>query len=98
MYLSIAKKQGEFYSISHPVEAPCEAPVIPPASTANDTVAMMYVWVSTLVPDSAGFVYQEAGILTYNITQNSSFVSARDVLCFFIIYIHLTISFLQIYP
>jgi len=70
------QKQGEFYSITHPVEAPCNAPDIPPASTVDGT-AMMYLWVSTLVPNSAGFVYQEAGILTYNITPNSSFVSTK---------------------
>lgn len=71
---SMLMKQGEFYSIAKPVEAPCVAPALPPASTVDDS-KMMYVWVSTYVPNTAAFVYQEAGILTYTLTPNSTIVS-----------------------
>lgn len=87
-------KQGEFYSIAKPVEAPCVAPAIPPASTVDPESKMMYVWVSTYVPNTAAFVYQEAGILAYNLTANSSVVSKgidpiiHAVFSFFINYLY----------
>lgn len=31
---------------------------------------MMYVWLTEYVADSAGFVYQQAGIMNYNVTAN----------------------------
>lgn len=62
---------GEVYSIAKPVEAPCIAPVIPAASTVDGS-KMLYLWVSTYVPNTAAFVYQEAGILTHTVTPNTT--------------------------
>ena len=57
--------QGEFYAIANHQEAPF-TPVMLPA--VNDTGKMMYVWLTEYMADSAGFVYQQAGVLNYNIT------------------------------
>ena len=34
----------------------------------NDTGKMMYVWLTEYMADTAGFVYQQAGQLNYNVT------------------------------
>ena len=31
---------------------------------------MMYVWLTEYIADTAGFVYQQAGMLNYNVTPN----------------------------
>ena len=63
--LSVAILQGEFYSIAHPVEAPFSPPPLPPI---KDTSKMLYVWLTDYIADTAGFVYERAGILQYTIT------------------------------
>ena len=57
--------QGEFFSIAKPVECPYTPPTLP---TLSDSSKMMYVWLTDYIADSAGFVYQQAGILDYNVT------------------------------
>ena len=57
--------QGEFLSISDPKEAPFTPSPLPNVSSVN---AMVYVWLTDYLVNSAGFVYQSAGKLTYTIT------------------------------
>ena len=57
--------QGEFYNIAHPVEAPFTPPSLPPI-TGN--TSMLYMWLTDYMADTAGFVYQTAGLLHYTIT------------------------------
>ena len=57
--------QGEFYAIAKPQEAPFTPTPLP---AVNDTGKMLYVWLTEYIADSAGFVYQQAGILNYNVT------------------------------
>lgn len=59
--------QGEFYSVTDPVEAPITPPPLPPVSDANK---MMYVWITDYVAKTASLVYQKAGILQYSLTPN----------------------------
>ncbi len=59
--------QGEFFSIAKPVECPYTPTPLPPFTGSSN---MMYVWLTEYVADSAGFVYQQAGILNYNVTSN----------------------------
>ena len=60
--------QGEFFAIADPVEAPFTPPPLPPV---NDTSRMMYVWLTDYIANTAGFVYQSAGFLQYNVTPNT---------------------------
>lgn len=57
--------QGEFFSIAKPVEAPFTPTALPKIS---DSSKMLYVWLTEYIADTAGFVYQQAGILDYNVT------------------------------
>ena len=57
--------KGEFLSIAKPVEAPI-SPVQLPAITASDK--MMYLWLTDYIANTAGIVYQNAGILQYTLT------------------------------
>ena len=57
--------QGEFFSVSDPVEAPFSPSPLPPLSTTDK---MMYFWLTDYVANTAGLVYQKAGYLTYKIT------------------------------
>ena len=57
--------QGEFFSISNHEEAPFTPNPLP---AMNDTGKMMYVWLTEYLADTAGFVYQQAGELNYNVT------------------------------
>jgi lipopolysaccharide-binding protein len=57
--------QGEFFSISNHQEAPFTPNPLP---AVNDTGKMMYVWLTEYMADTAGFVYQQAGQLNYNVT------------------------------
>jgi hypothetical protein len=57
--------QGEFFSISNHQEAPFTPNPLP---SVNDTGKMMYVWLTEYMADTAGFVYQQAGQLNYNVT------------------------------
>jgi lipopolysaccharide-binding protein len=59
--------KGEFYNIAHPVEAPFIPPSLPPV-TGN--TSMLYMWLTDYMADTAGFVYQTAGLMHYTITPN----------------------------
>ena len=65
--------QGEFFSVQDPVEAPYTPPPLP---AVTNTSRMMYVWLTDYIANTAGFVYQEAGFLQYNITPST--VSERN--------------------
>lgn len=63
-YLTTQHK-GEFFYMKHPTDAPFVPPSIDvPASLPR----MMYVWVTTFLADSAGYVYGQAGVLDFTIT------------------------------
>ncbi len=49
---------------------PVEVPVTPPAAlpAISKTDKMVYVWFTDYVADTAGYVYQAAGKLAYNVT------------------------------
>ena len=57
--------QGEFLFIPNPVDVPFSPPPLP-AITAYDK--MMYLWLTDYLANSAGVVYQKAGVLQYTIT------------------------------
>lgn len=59
--------QGEFLSISNPKEAPFSPAPLPNISS---TSAMIYVWLTDYLVNSAAYVYQSAGELTYTVTPN----------------------------
>ena len=61
----ICTLQGEFFSIFNHQEAPFTPNPLP---AVNDTGKMMYVWLTEYMADTAGFVYQQAGQLNYNVT------------------------------
>ena len=61
--------QGEFFSISNHQEAPFTPNPLP---AVNDTGKMMYVWLTEYLADTAGFVYQQAGELNYNVTPDKA--------------------------
>jgi len=65
--------KGEFFSVQDPVEAPYTPPPLP---AVTNTSRMMYVWLTDYIANTAGFVYQEAGFLQYNITPST--VSERN--------------------
>lgn len=52
-------------SVSKPVEAPVTPPPLPAISKTD---RMMYVWLTDYVANTAGYVYQVAGALAYNVT------------------------------
>ena len=57
---------------------PVEAPMTPPALPAiSNTDKMVYVWLTDYVADTAGFVYQAAGKLAYNVTPDMVHQSSR---------------------
>ena len=57
--------QGEFFSIAHPVEAPFSAPPLPAIASYDK---MMYLWLTDYIANTAGVVYQQAGILQVTVT------------------------------
>ncbi|XP_019854891.1 PREDICTED: bactericidal permeability-increasing protein-like isoform X1 [Amphimedon queenslandica] len=57
--------KGEFFLIAHPSEAPFTPNPLPPVNASDK---MIYVWITEYLVNTAGFVYQESGILAYNIT------------------------------
>eukprot|EP00731_Ephydatia_muelleri_P031068 Em0022g582a len=59
--------KGEFFSIADPVEAPFTPSPIP---QPTDTSRMLYIWLTDYIADTAGFVYQQAGILQVVVTPN----------------------------
>lgn len=48
-----------------PVEVPMSAPALPAVSKTD---RMVYVWFTDYVANTAGYVYQAAGVLAYNVT------------------------------
>lgn len=60
------RHKGEFFSIAKPVESPFVAPGLPlPAS--GTLTRMFYVWISGYLLESAGWVYEQVGVLNYTI-------------------------------
>ena len=57
--------KGEFLSISNPKEAPFSPAPLPNVPGVN---AMIYVWLTDYIANSASYVYQSAGKLTYTVT------------------------------
>ena len=54
--------------MSNPEEYPFKPSPLPPVGTANDK--MMYIWMTDYVANSAAVVYQKAGLLSFNITDD----------------------------
>ncbi|XP_065830579.1 bactericidal permeability-increasing protein-like [Oscarella lobularis] len=66
-YLETLHK-GEFLYIPHPsTEIPFEPSPLPTAAASN---SMMTIWITDYIVNTAGYVYQEAGVLQINITQS----------------------------
>ena len=61
--------QGEFYNRNHPQEAPFPPPPLPGVQA---TERMMYLWLSDYMADTAGYVYQKAGVLQYQMTPENT--------------------------
>ncbi|XP_077993944.1 bactericidal permeability-increasing protein-like [Glandiceps talaboti] len=67
LYLETSHR-GEFYPTGKfDKEAPIKVPVI---ETKNATSKMVYMWITDYVLNTAGYVFQEIGKLTYNITDD----------------------------
>ena len=49
---------------------------------------MMYVWLTEYLADSAGFVYQQAGILNYNVTADMVCLNYNNYEFVRIVWIH----------
>ncbi len=52
-------------SVKKPVELPLTPPTLPAPSKTDK---MIYVWLTDYVGDTAGYIYQQAGLLAYNVT------------------------------
>jgi len=59
--------KGEFFSIAHPAESPF-TPVPLPIPGAGTLPRMLYVWMSSYLLESAGWGYEQVGVLNYTIT------------------------------
>ncbi|XP_065185336.1 bactericidal permeability-increasing protein-like [Sycon ciliatum] len=57
--------KGEFYLTKQPTEAPYVPAALPAASQFD---RMMYIWLTAYMADTAGYVYEQSGILHYTIT------------------------------
>lgn len=57
--------KGEFQSATAPKEAPFSPAPLPPDS---ESAKMVYVWVTDYLLNTAGLVYQDAGILNETVT------------------------------
>ena len=57
--------KGEFFSAITPKEAPFSPTPLPPESESDK---MAYIWLTDYVVNTAGLVYQEAGILNETVT------------------------------
>ncbi|XP_065839498.1 bactericidal permeability-increasing protein-like [Oscarella lobularis] len=68
----------DFIYTPDPSEPPFQPPSLPPAN-AVASFSMLSVWITDYVANTAGFVYQKAGLLQINVTQstipNSPFIS-----------------------
>lgn len=61
---------GEFQLISDPQDPPFSPPSLPPPSNEKDH-EMMSIWFTDYIANTAGLVYHESGMLSYNITPDS---------------------------
>lgn len=61
------RHKGEFFSIAHPAESPFTPPALP-VPAAGSLSRMFYVWVSSYMLESAGWVYEQVGVLNYTVT------------------------------
>ena len=61
---------SEFELISDPQDPPFSPPSLPPPSNEKDH-EMMSIWFTDYVANTAGLVFHESGILSYNITPDS---------------------------
>ncbi len=50
------------------MEAPYTPSTLPPVKDGKNR--MMYIWLTEYLANTAGFVYQGAGVMQYNITPN----------------------------
>ena len=57
--------KGEFQSTTAPKEAPFSPAPLPPDS---ESTKMVYIWVTDYLLNTAGLVYQDAGILNETVT------------------------------
>ena len=57
--------KGEFQSTTAPKEAPFSPAPLPPDS---ESAKMVYIWVTDYLLNTAGLVYQDAGILNETVT------------------------------
>ena len=57
--------KGEFLSATSPREAPFSPSLLPPES---ESVKMAYLWMTDYVVNTAGLVFQQAGVLNETIT------------------------------
>ena len=64
--------QGEFYNRNNPQEAPFSPPALPGVQATD---RMMYLWLSDYMADTAGYVYQKAGLMQYELTPENTHVS-----------------------
>lgn len=60
--------KGEFQSATAPKEAPFSPAPLPPDS---ESAKMVYVWVTDYLLNTAGLVYQDAGILNETVTPST---------------------------
>ena len=70
-YVSTDHK-GEFFNRNNPKEAPFTPPPLPGVQATDK---MLYVWLTDYLADTAGYVYQQAGILQYVMTPENTKVS-----------------------
>lgn len=61
----IVNSKGEFQSPTAPKEAPFSPASLPPES---ESVKMVYVWVTDYLLNTAGLVFQDAGVLNETVT------------------------------
>jgi lipopolysaccharide-binding protein len=69
-YVSTDHK-GEFFSRKAPAEAPFSPPPMP---GVTKTDKMLYVWLSDYMADTAGYVYQQAGVMQYELTPENTHI------------------------
>eukprot|EP00050_Salpingoeca_kvevrii_P006009 m.286929 g.286929 ORF g.286929 m.286929 type:complete len:601 (-) comp11670_c0_seq1:2389-4191(-) len=57
--------KGEFFSRNNPKEAPFASPGFPTPS--GNLPRMFYLWISPFLPETAAYVYEQAGLLSYTV-------------------------------
>lgn len=75
--------KGEFQSATAPKEAPFSPAPLPPDS---ESTKMAYIWVTDYILNTAGLVYQDAGILNQTVTPSMvsyfSYNTQWQIFCF----------------